>query len=268
MTSNQIAYWTLQETKRSNQEKERETKRANLVSEGETMRSHAAQEQISISNLREVTRHNLATERQASIDFEERKRSNLAQESIAISNLAEASRHNIAQESINSVRNDIEFGKLSNEQARTQLTAQQLRETERANKVREQEEQRANLAREQELKRSNLAKETQAIKELAEIVRNNNMVNQIQTRREITATQRLTLDNWVARETANINRLKAALDASGNTVRSQELGVKLQQLKTEKKKLDEAIRNNVTENIIGSARAISELITSVGSIMD
>lgn len=53
MTQNQIAYWTLQETKRSNQVKEAETQRTNKANEGirqqtvdETNRSNLVNEQI------------------------------------------------------------------------------------------------------------------------------------------------------------------------------------------------------------------------------
>lgn len=53
MTANQIAYWTLQETKRSNLIKEGETRRTNLANEGikrsqiyETTRANRAQEAL------------------------------------------------------------------------------------------------------------------------------------------------------------------------------------------------------------------------------
>lgn len=47
MTANQIAYWNLQETKRSNQVRELETERSNRAKEFETQRSNMAKEDIS-----------------------------------------------------------------------------------------------------------------------------------------------------------------------------------------------------------------------------
>ncbi len=46
MTANQLTYWNLQETIRSNKEREKETNRANLAKEGENFRSNTAQEKI------------------------------------------------------------------------------------------------------------------------------------------------------------------------------------------------------------------------------
>lgn len=136
MTSNQIRYWELQETKRANRAKERETRRANKASEtltreyqqgtldirgqelAETIRRDLAGESISLQTLgenrrhniayeQESARHNLATEgltaRQLSLEqdkLRETIRSHRASESISWSNLAEARRHNQAQEGI------------------------------------------------------------------------------------------------------------------------------------------------------------------------
>lgn len=44
MTANQIAYWNLEETKRSNLAKETETNRSNVAKETETNRSNLANE--------------------------------------------------------------------------------------------------------------------------------------------------------------------------------------------------------------------------------
>lgn len=46
MTANQLTYWNLQETIRSNKEREKETNRSNLAKEGENFRSNSAQEKI------------------------------------------------------------------------------------------------------------------------------------------------------------------------------------------------------------------------------
>lgn len=46
MTQNQIAYWTLQETKRSNQIREGETERSNKAKEYETNRANVRKEEL------------------------------------------------------------------------------------------------------------------------------------------------------------------------------------------------------------------------------
>lgn len=56
MTTNQIAFWNLKETERSNKAKEDEAHRSNIAKETETVRSNQAREQ-------ETNRSNLASER-------------------------------------------------------------------------------------------------------------------------------------------------------------------------------------------------------------
>lgn len=58
MTANQIAYWNLQESKRSNIRRETESERSNRARERETFRSNVAHEH-------ENRRHNLMTEKVA-----------------------------------------------------------------------------------------------------------------------------------------------------------------------------------------------------------
>lgn len=72
MTSNQIAYWNLQELKRSNVARETETNRSNRAREGETSRHNVVQEYIDKSRvsldrnkLAEMSRHNRKTEAQS-----------------------------------------------------------------------------------------------------------------------------------------------------------------------------------------------------------
>nr|AVX53544.1 putative ORF1 [Marmot picobirnavirus] len=103
MTSNQIAYWTLQETKRSNKQREREDKRSHRANEAissgnlaEQIRSHKAEEQIDISKLSETARHNQAQEGISSTDLnikaaaqQETERSNKQQELYQSLNLNE-----------------------------------------------------------------------------------------------------------------------------------------------------------------------------------
>lgn len=69
MTANQIAYWNLQEQKRSNQVREGETMRHNLTTESETARDNVFKNRESrranLAKERETERHNVATEYQA-----------------------------------------------------------------------------------------------------------------------------------------------------------------------------------------------------------
>lgn len=52
MTQNQIAYWTLQESRRSNQVREAETMRSNKAKEAENYRTNTANEQIKAAQQR------------------------------------------------------------------------------------------------------------------------------------------------------------------------------------------------------------------------
>lgn len=113
MTHNQINYWNLQETKRSNVANEKETNRHNVATETETNRHNVATERIDLGKLSETQRHNLATEgltgRELDIKqgtLNETIRSNQARE-------AEASRHNLADENISQQRVGLDAGTLS-----------------------------------------------------------------------------------------------------------------------------------------------------------
>lgn len=96
MTSNQINYWNLQESKRHNVTTENETNRHNLVTEVETNRHNVATENIDLSKLGETKRHNLVTEGQTD------KSLGMQQQNINLgyANLAEQSRHNQATENL------------------------------------------------------------------------------------------------------------------------------------------------------------------------
>lgn len=85
MTSNQIAYWNLQELKRSNVARETETNRSNLAREGETSRHNVAQEYIDKSKvsverdkLAEAARHNQKVESQSDYLLPSQKWSNVS----------------------------------------------------------------------------------------------------------------------------------------------------------------------------------------------
>nr|AVX53789.1 putative ORF1 [Marmot picobirnavirus] len=91
MTQNQIAYWNLVETRRSNQAKERENTRSNTAKERENYRSNLAREQ-------ETATHNRIVEANDIRNLQENKRSNQARE-------RETNRTNLANEDIRRTTN-------------------------------------------------------------------------------------------------------------------------------------------------------------------
>lgn len=108
MTSNQIAYWNMLETRRANLERERnnrdvtsETIRHNKVYEGETQRHNRNEESIGWSNLQETSRHNLAYEKES-------HRHNVVGERQNKFSLKENRRHNIATENLSKYNYDLQ----------------------------------------------------------------------------------------------------------------------------------------------------------------
>lgn len=102
----------------------------------------------------EVGRHNVVSEQQTGRRLDEERRANQARET-------ETARHNKALESLTSRQIGLGYAQVG-------LGYSQLSETERANRMREQEQhlitletQRSNLARESESRRSNIARETE-----------------------------------------------------------------------------------------------------------
>lgn len=116
MTHNQIEYWKLEETKRSNRTNEAENRRHNVATEGESYR------------------HNYATET-------ETNRHNLTTELIDMNKFYEQARSNRANEALTHERNTIESGKLSemirSNKANESIKKTQLMESERHNRVTE-----------------------------------------------------------------------------------------------------------------------------------
>lgn len=89
MTSNQIAYWNLQETERANRAQEHETNRANLARETEQNRTNLANEAI----------------RQRANEIQEAQ--NMRMYSVSLSTLAEQQRSNVAKEAVQNREADI-----------------------------------------------------------------------------------------------------------------------------------------------------------------
>lgn len=205
MTQNQIAYWKLQEEKRSNLASEGETSRHNIATESETERSNRVQQG-------EAKRHNLSTEKQAWLNYSEAQRSNRANESIKKDSLAESARHNVATES-ETVRHNVESELLG--QGQLALQRGQLQEQTRHNVATEiqsantlAETIRSNLAREQlqasaqaEIARHNYKSEyltaaglVQQVNALSETARHNKELEKVQQQQADTASRRATND--------------------------------------------------------------------------
>lgn len=159
MTRNQIYYWELQETKRSNLSREAETHRANVASENETYRHNTASETLTSLANQEQARHNRAVEAETNranlaneqiktatltldvAKLQEQNRSNLANESIARSN-AETNARNAStsyaqvQETIRNNQNVLNQ-KTSQNMMQNQISIDQLAEQTRHNKATE-----------------------------------------------------------------------------------------------------------------------------------
>lgn len=151
MTSNQIAYWNLQEAMRANRAREIENNRSNLAKERENYRSNAARE-------RENLRSNLRSEQLQSYSLGETKRSNLARETeTRRSNLMaeyENRRAHMANEKINLINATTSRGQYQ-ETRRSNLERERLNRDSLANTIRYNE---ASVA---ETIRSNQARELQ-----------------------------------------------------------------------------------------------------------
>lgn len=140
MTTNQINYWNLQESRRHNVVSEGETQRHNVVTETETNRHNVATEAIDISKLQETHRHNVVTEGQQdrALDIQESgvretQRHNQATENIDIGKLMETTRHNQAQEQIGKSQVDLGYANVGLGYANVGLGYSQLGETSRHN---------------------------------------------------------------------------------------------------------------------------------------
>lgn len=126
MTQNQIAYWSLQETKRSNAAKEKETNRSNLAVEKETNRHNVATEL-------ETNRHNVQTELLMSQSNAETLRHNQAVEMTNDFVAKEQQRSNLAQEELSGQRNAIAASQVSLGYAQLGETITHNRATEELN---------------------------------------------------------------------------------------------------------------------------------------
>lgn len=142
MTTNQIEYAKLLETRRSN-----------LAEEQIKSAQQRAQQDYWIGSVEEQSRHNQATEANDRIVASETKRANLAREANNVRITDETIRHNLVSEQHNL--------DVLNEQRRSNLAQEEharnvLSETKRSNLAKEYETQRSNLVREAETNRNNV----------------------------------------------------------------------------------------------------------------
>lgn len=120
MTTNQIAYWNMQNQKSANEEQARHNKAQehfNLSSLAETTRHNQATEGIDLGKLNESKRHNVVTE-------SETHRHNVTGEQIDLGNLSETTRHNLAVENENARHNITS----ENENKRSNLANENLKQ--------------------------------------------------------------------------------------------------------------------------------------------
>lgn len=134
MTRNQIAYWDLQESKRSHRAVEKETNRSNLAREAETYRSNLAREQENVRHNKvtevETERHNRATETLTDKQLRETVRHNQAGELLNFQIAQENARANRAREAVQSAQVQFSYDSLKQQ-------AGQIQETVRHNKASE-----------------------------------------------------------------------------------------------------------------------------------
>lgn len=124
MTNNQINYWNLKETNRSNLEKERQGR--DVIAE--TGRHNRATEAIDLGKLEETQRHNRVTESQTDRSLSETERSNKVREQLAGLEYAEKVRSNQAQEALRGVDLNINRDKVD-EEIRHNLAYERLQST-------------------------------------------------------------------------------------------------------------------------------------------
>lgn len=180
MTKNQIEYNKMLETRRANKAQEQLT----------SLRDTRAYE-LGVQNLGELSRHNRATEAQASQVLGETSRHNLATEQAQVLQLQETQRANMARE---------------------EISRGNLAETVRSNVAREEETKRSNIARETETQRHNVESERQGVIQLNEMQRSN-LANEA-IRRQANAIQS-------AYNTASIAEATRSHMAQESTLRQQ-----------------------------------------------
>lgn len=264
MTTNQIEYAKLLETRRSNQETE------SLTRERDT-KTH----ERGMIELGESARHNLATEALTQRQLSEQERSNRAKESISMDTLSETKRANLERERQNL---------LSLRETRRSNQAKEA-ENYRSNKARETETHRSNLVSEGELERSHRASESlqaQAnsihAKQVSETIRSNQAsemlraLSQAETVRSNLRQEQLTAVR--NRETKRSNKAKETetnrTNLANEGLKQQEVDVKEQVLQetqrhnlaTEKQAARSMVVDNATKIIVGGINAGGRMLSS------
>lgn len=206
MTRNQIEYWRLQETERSNRVNEQhnrnvlaynyqvlaETRRSNLAREAETRRSNIAREK---QNLLDSNR-NFELQKRSQ---EETQRHNRAVEQLNAQAQLETTRSNKAREQLQAQANAIQASSMT-------LKSNELNETVRRNKANEQLE----MSRQVEQRRSDKQNELLNQLRLGEI-RRSNLATEAEKRRSNMATERINFGNLEVRRSELSERTRSNL---------------------------------------------------------
>lgn len=212
MTSNQLRYWELQETIRSNRAKEAETRRSNRTTEKLTQAYQQGTLDLRAQELSETQRRNMASE------------------NISLATLAETSRHNVQYE-METKRHNLGTEALTARQL--DISQASLNETVRSHKSQE------GLARLtfNENVRHNMAQEGLGYSQLAvESQYKQAMIQQGQQRLSLDAQhvsnehQRVVNDTYNRIELARKNKAQEELQAEQNALRAREVNVKEGQL--------------------------------------
>lgn len=243
MTRNQIAYWELQETKRTNRAKEAETHRSNTAQEKETNRSNLAREA-------ETNRANLAREKQAAIDSNRNYQLGLA-------NLAEVIRNNTENQRLRSKELDeqVRHSKVAEAQNATQLLINQYdSQTRRLGHL--------------ETVRSNLAREGQNYLSYRETQLNNQRqfmlgkAQLVETRRANQAREQYNFSSLEETKRSNV-RNESLKSYANYTSRISALETKRHNAATEK----ESERHNRTTEVISGIDVGSKMANSILSTL-
>lgn len=166
MTRNQLAYWQLEEAKRSNRANEQETNRSNIARETETNRHNVVSEQ-------ETERHNRAMETFNLKQLDEQMRANQAHETAVARQQTEVERANLVRENQNQQSINLGWGQLA-------LGYSQLSETIRNHKMNED----INLMSLQETTRNHEANEAISRANLEETARANRKSEGLRTQQQ------------------------------------------------------------------------------------
>lgn len=179
MTTNQIEYAKLLETRRNN-----------IATLEETSKHNRATENFSLSSLQETVTHNRNTESLGSQTLNETVRHNKAGESINLANLQETTRHNIATEqySLSNLQETAKHNRETENQGRIGLSLRgaELQESQRSNRANEAIKQTTNAINQwkaniDSFAQAEVARHNMTTEELTQWFNENKVKNELQS---------------------------------------------------------------------------------------